>query len=155
MWSAHQSMSIWFEQTTPSAAQLNTARAGRKTVLDTLDISVTEVGEDYLRLSMPVDSRHTQPLGLLHGGVSVVLAESAASIAANLCLDNRKQYAVGVEINANHLRSVQEGEGSITATAIPVHIGKTSHVWRVAIIDQHGRAICESRMTARVLDFQR
>ena len=147
-------MSIWFEQTMPSADQVNTALAARKTALDTLDISVTEVGADYLRLSIPVDSRHAQPLGLLHGGVSVVLAESAASIAANLCLDKDKQYAVGTEINANHLRSVRKGQGSVTATATPIHLGKTSQVWRIAIVDDNQRAVCESRMTARVLDVE-
>ncbi len=154
MSSAVNPMSIWFQAKTPNADQLNAIRAQRKTVLDTLDIAITDVGDDALTLSMPVDSRHVQPLGLLHGGVSVVLAESAASIAATLCIDTSKQYAVGIEINANHLRSVREGQGPVTATATPIHIGRTSHVWRVVIVDEQNRQVCESRMTARILDHR-
>ncbi len=148
-------MSIWFIKPTPSLELVNRFSQNRPTVHDVLDIQVTGITDDSLTLSMPVDQRHVQPLGLLHGGVSVVLAESAASLAASLCLDHTRQYAVGIEINANHIKSVKQDQGAVHATASPIHIGGTSHVWRIIIENDAGRQICESRMTARVLDHRR
>ena len=106
----------------------------------------TELGEDFLRGTMPVDTRTLQPYGLLHGGASVTLAETLGSMAANLCLeDNTREQAVGIEINANHLRAVTSG--IVTGTARPVHVGRNTQVWDIRIEDSQGRAVCVSRLT--------
>jgi len=139
-------MSIWFAQADPEA--LN--RALKNTLGETLNMQVTEIGDDFLRMTMPVNKTTHQPLGLLHGGASMALSESVASLAASLCLDISKQYPVGAEINANHLRSIREG--IVTATARPFHIGRRSHVWDIQIRDEQERLICISRMTASILD---
>lgn len=113
-----------------------------------LGIVLTDHGEDYLRGTMPVDQRTRQPFGLLHGGSSVLLAETLASMAGWLCLDEGGQL-VGLEINANHLRAVTEG--SVTGTARPVHIGRSTQVWEVRIEDERGKLVCLSRMTGAVV----
>ena len=128
----------------PSVEQLNHRSAG--TALAALGIVFTEVGEDFLRGTMPVDARTLQPYGLLHGGASVTLAETLGSMAANLCLeDNTREQAVGIEINANHLRAVTSG--IVTGTARPVHVGRNTQVWDIRIEDSQGRAVCVSRLT--------
>jgi len=137
-------MSIWKKETNQEAY----AKINKNTVVELLDIEVTEVGDDYLVAKMPVDGRHHQPMGLLHGGVSVVLAESVGSIASNLALDN-DHYAVGLEVNANHLRSVRSGY--VYATARAVHLGKTTHVWSIEIVNEEGKKTCISRLTMAVL----
>lgn len=115
-----------------------------------LGITLTEVGEDFLRGTMPVDERTKQPFGLLHGGASVLLAETLASLAGYLCLDPAgKQQAAGIEINANHLRAVTGGV--VTGTARPVHVGRATQVWEIRIEDDQGRLACISRMTAAVI----
>lgn len=115
-----------------------------------LGIRITELGEDFLRATMPVDERTRQPFGLLHGGSSVLLAETLASLAGYLCLDPAlKQQAAGIEINANHLRAVTEGE--VTGTARPIHLGRATQVWEIRIEDAQGRLTCISRMTAAVI----
>ena len=129
--------------------QLN--RRGEGTMVDHLDIRFTEIGPDYLRGTMPVDHRTNQPVGLLHGGASVVLAETLGSVAGVLCLDVQKQYCVGLEVNANHLRGVRTGR--VTGTAIPLHLGRKTQVWRIDIVDTHGRGITASRLTLAVLDW--
>ncbi len=139
-------MSIWFK--TPDPEVLQDQALG--TMVKHLGISVTEIGDDYLRATMPVDERTVQPFGLLHGGASVVLAETIGSIGANLAIDSSRQYCVGLEINANHLRSVREG--SVTGTAKPLHMGRATQVWQIEIHDQAGRLICVSRITLAVLD---
>lgn len=117
---------------------------------ESLGIQITEQGPDYLRGSMPVDARTKQPFGLLHGGSSVLLAETLASFAGYLCLDpDANQQAAGIEINANHLRAVTEGV--VTGTARPIHIGRATQVWEVRIEDDKGRLTCISRMTAAVV----
>ena len=111
-----------------------------------LGIVITEQGEDFLRGTMPVDHRTKQPYGLLHGGSSVLLAETLASMAANLCLEDPTQgQAVGLEINANHLRAMTEG--TVVGTARPIHVGRSTQVWDIRIEDEQGRAVCVSRLT--------
>ncbi|ROS01936.1 1,4-dihydroxy-2-naphthoyl-CoA hydrolase [Sinobacterium caligoides] len=119
-----------------------------KTLCRLLDIEITEIGEDYLVATMPVDARHHQPMGILHGGASVVLAESVGSIASAMA--NRPgYYSVGLDVNANHIRAVHSGV--VTAKATPVHIGRTTHVWNIAISNEQGKPVCESRLTMSVL----
>ncbi len=127
--------------------QLN-ARS-RNTLVEHLGIVLTEVGEDWLRGTMPVDARTLQPAGLLHGGASVVLAETLGSVAGNLCLDNTRQMAVGLEINANHLRAVRGGV--VTGTARPIHIGRNTHVWEIRIENEAGKPTCISRITLAIV----
>ena len=121
----------------------------RDTLIEHLGIVFTEAGEDWVRATMPVDPRTRQPYGLLHGGASVVLAETLGSSAGNLCLDTREQRAVGLEINANHLRAVREG--TVTGTARAVHVGRTTQVWDIRIEDARGRPVCVSRLTLAVV----
>ena len=117
--------------------------------MEAMGIVFTELGEDFLRGTMPVDARTLQPYGLLHGGASVVLAETLGSLAANLCLDDQaNQQAVGIEINANHLRGVTAG--LVTGTARPVHVGRSTQVWDIRIEDDQGRAVCVSRLTLAI-----
>jgi len=124
-------------------------RAAANCVIGGLGIVITEQGDDFLRGSMPVDARTRQPYGLLHGGASALLAETLASTAANLCLeDPLRQQAVGVEINANHLRTVTGG--TVTGTARALHIGRSTQVWDIRIEDEQGRLVCVSRLTLAI-----
>ena len=133
-------MSIWKK---PAAvADINQLLKGN--MCEHVGIEVIEVGEDYLVGTMPVDARTKQPAGLLHGGASVVLAESLGSIAANLCCDNN-QYCVGLEINANHLKSAASGK--VTGTTHPIHIGRSTQVWEIQIKNDKGELTCISRIT--------
>lgn len=118
------------------------------TIDSTLGIEITELGDDFVRGRMPVDQRTRQPFGLLHGGASVVLAESLGSLAGNLCLDPSTAVAVGLEISANHLRAVTDG--FVTGTARPIHVGRTTQVWDIRIEDDQGRMTCISRLTLAV-----
>jgi uncharacterized protein (TIGR00369 family) len=131
-----------FKQRPPLEA-INARNAGN--AVGHLGIVVTELGEDFLRGTMPVDQRTRQPYGLLHGGSSVLLAETLGSLAANLCVDPADGQAVGLEINANHLRAVTEG--TVTGTARPVHVGRSTQVWDIRIEDEQGRPVCVSRLT--------
>jgi 1,4-dihydroxy-2-naphthoyl-CoA hydrolase len=137
---------IWFGGGPAALKHFPTAN----TLAEHLAIEFLEAGDDFLRGRMPVDQRHRQPFGALHGGASVALAETLMSYAANLCLDSAKQYGVGLEINANHVRSVREGW--VTGTARPVHLGATTQVWTCEIRDESGRLACSSRMTIAVLE---
>ena len=121
-----------------------------RTLVEHLGIEFTEVGMDYITARMPVDQRTHQPLGLLHGGASVALAETLGSLAANCCLDPEKQYAVGLEINANHVRSV--AGGYVYGKTTPIHIGRTTHVWDIRISNEAGQLVCASRLTVAVKD---
>lgn len=123
---------------------------GENTMTDFLDIRFTKIGDDYLEATMPVSPKTKQPLGLLHGGANVVLAETLASVAATLTVDNTKQYCVGLEINANHLKSVKEG--IVTGITRPVHLGKKTQVWEVKIYTKQGDLSCISRITMAVID---
>ncbi len=114
-----------------------------------LGIEFTEIGEDYLRGTMPVDERTHQPFGVLHGGASVTLAETLGSMASTLLIDRDQFFAVGQEINANHIRPVSEG--MVTGTARPVHIGRTSHVWDIRIVSDQDKLVCISRLTMAVI----
>jgi 1,4-dihydroxy-2-naphthoyl-CoA hydrolase len=138
-------MSIWHQR--PTVAALNAL--SRNTLLEQLDIRFTEVGDDYLVATMPVDARTHQPFGLLHGGASAVLSESLGSSGANCCLDMASEYAVGLEINANHVRAVRQG--MVTGRARPVHIGRRTHVWETRVEDDAGRLVCVSRLTLAVM----
>lgn len=123
---------------------------GKGCLVEHLGIEFTEVGDDYLRAKMPVDARTHQPFGLLHGGASVVLAETLGSTAATCCIDMEQQRAVGLEINANHTRAVREGH--VIGTVRPIHRGRKTHVWEIHIHDEQDRLICISRITMALID---
>ncbi len=127
-------------------AELNAL--SRDTAMEPLGIVFTEIGRDYLRATMPVDARTRQPYGLLHGGASVLLAETLGSSAGNLCTPDDR-VCVGIEINANHLRGVRDG--TVTGTARPLHVGARTQVWEIRIEDDHGRLACISRLTLAVV----
>ncbi|AUG06784.1 hotdog fold thioesterase [Pseudomonas sp. S09G 359] len=138
-------MSLWHTQ--PNIEQLN---AGQKNSIgELLDIRIESFDDDSLTASMPVDHRTHQPFGLLHGGASVVLAESVGSMAAYLCVDPSKFYCVGLEVNANHLRGVRSGR--VTAVAKAIHIGRTTQVWDIRLTSDDGKASCISRLTMAVV----
>jgi 1,4-dihydroxy-2-naphthoyl-CoA hydrolase len=139
-------MSIWFKPFTLDEIQ----QYSRGTINEQLDIQFVEIGPDYIRATMPVDHRTVQPFGLLHGGASVVLAESLGSVAAQHCVDLERFYCVGVEINANHVRSVRSGR--VTGTARPIHRGGRLQVWDIRVEDDQGRLACISRLTVSVLE---
>jgi 1,4-dihydroxy-2-naphthoyl-CoA hydrolase len=120
----------------------------RETSIEHLGIVFTEAGDDFLRATMPVDARTRQPYGLLHGGASVLLAETLGSSAGNLCV-GPGEMCVGIEINANHLVAVREG--FVTGTARPLHIGRRTQVWEIRIEDGFGRVCCVSRLTLAVV----
>ncbi len=124
-------------------------RRGQGCANATLGIELTEAGDDYLKARMPVDQRTRQPAGVLHGGVSVVLAETLASWAAAFVVDPAKFHCVGQEINANHIRAVESGW--VYGIARPIHLGRSSHVWDVRIHDEKARLVCVSRVTMAVL----
>lgn len=138
-------MSIWHG--TPDLDTLN--KRGQNTAVAHMGIEITDIGEDYIAGSMPVDERSRQPMGLLHGGCSVLLAESLGSIAANCCVDPQKAYCVGMEINANHLRSVKAGV--VRGEARPVHLGRSTQVWEIRIVNQADKLVCISRLTLAVV----
>jgi 1,4-dihydroxy-2-naphthoyl-CoA hydrolase len=114
-----------------------------------LGIEFVELGDDFLSAKMPVDERTRQPYGLLHGGASCVLAETLGSIASSLVIDPEHHLCVGLEINANHVRSAREG--FVTGTARPVHLGGSTHVWDIRIHDDKQKLICISRLTVAIL----
>jgi len=122
--------------------------ASRNTAMAALGIVFTQIGDDFLRGTMPVDARTRQPYGLLHGGASVLLAETLGSSAGNLCVDDA-HMCVGIEINANHLAGVREGV--VTGTARPLHVGRSTQVWEIRVEDDHGRLACVSRLTLAVV----
>jgi len=120
----------------------------KDTALESLGIAFTEIGTDYVRASMPVDARTHQPYGLLHGGASVLLAETLGSMAGGLCVAEG-QAVVGMEINANHVRGVRSG--LVTGTARALHVGRNTHVWEIRIEDERGHLVCVSRITLAVI----
>jgi 1,4-dihydroxy-2-naphthoyl-CoA hydrolase len=138
-------MSIWRQR--PTVEQLNAL--SKDTLGEQLDMQFTEVGDDYLVATMPVDHRTRQPFGLLHGGATAALSETLGSSAANCCLDAASEYAVGLEINANHLRAARTGR--VTGTARPLHIGRRTQVWETRVEDEAGRLVCVSRLTLAVV----
>lgn len=134
----------------PDLATLN--KMGQNTISEVLGMEFTEIGDNYLIAKMPVDKRTHQPYGLLHGGASVVLAETLGSVAAMLMVDQDQYYCVGLEINANHLRGVTNGW--VYGRTNPVHIGKTTQVWSIEIINEKEQLVCISRITMAVLKKQ-
>jgi len=138
-------MAIWFKPLTLDA--LN--QRGQNTMVEFLGITFTDIGDDFLVATMPVDDRTRQPIGILHGGANVVLAETVASTAANAVVDLSHSYCVGLEINANHIRSVTDGW--VSAKAQPLHLGKTTQVWQINIYNEDEKLTCTSRMTAAVM----
>lgn len=125
----------------------------RDTLISHLGIQFTDAGEDWLEARMPVDGRTHQPYGLLHGGASVVLAETLGSTAGNLVVDPSAWMCVGVEVNANHLRGVTDGQ--VIGRAKAVHIGRTTQVWQIDIRDESGKAVCVSRLTLAVVPLRK
>ena len=128
--------------------QLNQMNRGN--MVGFLGIEFTEVGADYVCARMPVDERTRQPMGLLHGGASVALAETLGSLAAYCTIDAEKQYCVGLDINANHVRGVSAG--FVYGKAAPLHLGRSTQVWEIRITDEAGKLVCISRLTMAVLD---
>ena len=141
-------MAIWTEPLTLD--KLNAWNQG--CAVSHLGIEFTEIGDDFLRARVPVDARTKQPYGLLHGGVSVVLAETLGSIAAYHA-SPQDHLAVGLDINANHLRAVRSGW--VTGTARAVHIGKATQVWQIDMVDDQGKTNCVSRITMAILAPQK
>ncbi len=127
-------------------------RGEANSLAEHLGIVITEIGDDYLRATMPVDARTLQPHGRLHGGASVALAETVGSLAANLTLDPAQQIAVGLDINANHVRPVKTG--LVTATARPEALGRTTQIWSIRIVDEQDRLVCVSRLTMAVIPVE-
>ncbi len=118
-----------------------------------LNLKFTEIGEDYLRMSMPVSEKTRQPYGVLHGGANCVLIETVGSIASAMVVDIANYFCFGIEVNANHLKSVTEGV--VEATARPLHLGSTTHVWEVKIHDWEGRLSCAGRLTVAIREQRR
>ncbi|MCW7555759.1 hotdog fold thioesterase [Endozoicomonas gorgoniicola] len=133
-------MAIWNKS--PTLELLNNQLKGN--MCEHVGIEITAIGDDHLVGTLPVDERTVQPMGLLHGGANVVLAETLGSIAANLACENN-QYCVGLEINANHLKSATSGK--VTGTARPIHLGRSTQVWEIRIEDEQGALTCISRLT--------
>ncbi len=140
-------MAIWFGAH-PAPEALNAVRT--KTLVAHLGIQFIEVGDDYLRATMPVDARTHQPYGVLHGGASVALAETMGSTGAMCCVDQARFQCFGQEINANHLRSV--ASGLVTGTARPFHVGARSQVWGIEIRDERGHLACVARITIATVE---
>lgn len=136
---------IW--KTQPVLQQL-TAKA-QNTAITAMGIEYTAFGDNWIQGRMPVDARTHQPIGLLHGGASVVLAETLGSTGANLCVDSSAYYCVGLDINANHIRGVTSGW--VIGTAEAVHIGRTTQVWSIRVEDESGKLVCLSRLTMAVI----
>lgn len=119
------------------------------TMVDYLGIEFTEIGDQHLKAKMPVDRRTKQPQGIMHGGASCVLAETVASVAANLCVDSTEFYCVGLEINTSHLKMAKDG--IVVGTAKPLHLGKTTQLWEILIHDDKEQLISASRLRLAVL----
>lgn len=138
---------IWFHKniTIEQIAQLDGDSMAKH-----LGLKWIEIGDDFLKLSMPVNEKTRQPYGFVHGGASCVLAETVGSVASALVIDLEKYYCVGLEINANHLRSVSSGW--VTAVCRPLHLGRKTHVWDIKIYDDTERLYCVSRLTVAILE---
>ena len=121
----------------------------KNTIHDVLGIRVTEIGADYLCAEMPVDRRTHQPAGILHGGASVVLAESLGSLASSMVIDTNKFHCAGLDVNANHIRSISSG--TVFGKVTPLHLGRTTHVWSIDIVNEDGKRICFARLTVAIL----
>ncbi|WP_301932895.1 hotdog fold thioesterase [Ferruginibacter sp.] len=142
----NKTMAIWFNK----SLKLEGLLASELGPMDTLlGMEYAAIGENYLKIKMPVDERTRQPYGLLHGGASCTLAETTGSMASSLVIDPDKFICVGLEINANHVKSARQGH--VIATATPLHLGTNTHVWDVKIHDDAEKLICVSRLTVAIL----
>ncbi|MBK7958273.1 MAG: hotdog fold thioesterase [Bacteroidetes bacterium] len=139
---------IWKNKSTVEQLQMRS----HNTLSDHLGIVFTEVGEDYLCAKMPVDHRTVQPMGMLHGGASVVLAETLGSVAGVMTVDANTQSIVGLDINANHMRPVKEG--FVYGRVSPLHLGKTTQVWHIEIKNEEGKLVCVSRLTIAIIELK-
>lgn len=139
-------MSIWFGEVTLEA--LN--NRSKNTMAEYLDIQFIELGDDYLKASMPVDYRTVQPLRIINGGASCALIETVTSTAANACVDQTKEYCIGLDINANHLRPVTE-TSRVIILAKPIHLGKKTQVWSAELFNEANQKTCVGRMTLMVM----
>ncbi|KJY93305.1 hotdog fold thioesterase [Pseudoalteromonas piscicida] len=143
-------MAIWFKPISVELCKkLEDGMTGKGTLMKTLGIEISEVGDDYLVATMPAIPEHHNPMGMVHGGANVALAETVASYAANFVVDTEQFYCVGQEINANHLKASRTG--ILTAITKPVHLGKRSSVWEIRITNSRNELCCISRMTAAVV----
>jgi len=138
-------MSIWKKST--ELSRLNAM--SKDTIIALVGIEYTQIGDNFIQATMPVDARTHQPHGLLHGGASVVLAETLGSVAANLAVADDK-VCVGLEVNANHVRSIKKG--TVTGTATAVHIGYSTQIWQIEICNERQQLVCTSRLTVAVID---
>lgn len=136
---------IWHQP--PDLISLN--NRSKNTMAEVLGIEFIEIGDDFMRATMPIDHRVKQPIGIMHGGASCVLAETVGSTAANCCVNIETHYCVGLDINTNHIRSVKSG--IVTATTKPFHIGKSSQVWHIEIHNEQNQLISITRLTMAVL----
>ena len=139
-------MNIWKTKATPEC--LNQRNAGLAS--DFIGIVFTEVGNDFIKAEMPITQKVKQPLGVMNGGISCLIAETVGSTAANYAIDITKQFCVGLDINTNHLRPVSEGK--VIATARPIHLGRTTHVWSIEIHNEHRKMVSINRLTMAVKD---
>jgi 1,4-dihydroxy-2-naphthoyl-CoA hydrolase len=139
-------MPIWFNK---QLTLEDILPLGKDTMAEHIGIEWTELGNDFIKAKMPVDNRTRQPYGLLHGGASCVLAETIGSVASAMVVDHSSFVCVGLEINANHVRSAREGY--VTGIAKPVHLGANTHVWDIRIHDEIGKLVCISRLTVAVI----
>ena len=142
----HSNMSIWYNK---SLSIADLSPLGKNTMTEFLDVEWEEVGNDFIIASMPVDKRTVQPYGLLHGGASCVLAETLGSVASAMVIDHTKFLCVGIEINANHVRSARSGR--VKGTVKPLHLGGSTHVWDIRIVDESDKLICVSRLTVAII----
>jgi len=139
-------MKIWKQEFTLEGL----GNLSMNTLVENFDIKFVDCGDDYLIAEMPVTHKNVQPMRILHGGASVALAETVGSIASFLCLkDPMTEQAVGLDINANHLRSVPEGK-KVWAKVTPIHLGRKTHVWQIEITNEENKAICVSRLTMMI-----
>ena len=139
-------MTIWKRQA--SVEDLN--KLCDNSMVSHIGIEFTEIGEDYICAKMPVAYYTHQPDGILHGGASVVLAETLGSVASNLCIDRENKVCVGLDINANHVRSVRSGQ--VTGTTKPIHLGTSTHIWEINITNEENSLVCIARLTMAVLE---
>ena len=139
-------MAIWKEKIDIEEA----TRRSKGTMVEYLGIEFIALGDDYMSARMPVDHRTHQPIGIMHGGASCVLAETVGSLAANYCVEHAKNYCVGLDINTNHIRSIRTGY--VIGTAKPYHLGRSTQVWGIEIVDENDRLISINRLTMAVLD---
>ena len=139
-------MAIWFDK---NLKLENLVPLGTVSMSELLGIEWIALGDDFLKAKMPVDQRTKQQMGLLHGGASCVLAETLGSVASFNVIDSTKFFCVGIEINANHIRTVRSG--FVTGTVTPLHLGGSTHVWDIRIVDENGKLVCISRHTVAIM----